>query len=489
VLKPALQLTIGQQLAMTPQLQQAIRLLQLSAQELELEIHTALESNVMLETEDEAGWSEAAAESDSSGASDHEPDAAYDENREIEYMSAGGGRGPWEGAENRELEAVEAAPLREHLAWQLEMSPLGQADLAIGVALVDALDDDGYLNDDPEAIRASLEPEFCVDLDEVEAMLHYVQTLDPVGVGARSLGECLRLQLRQFDAATPALEAAAQLADRHLEDLARGDFARIGQCLRIDAATVEVAAALVRSLNPRPGATLAAAPEDYIVPDVVVSRFDGRWRVDLNPAAAPRLRVNDYYASLLRTEPGLHANEMLRSNLKEARWLVRSLDIRHQTLMKVATALVEHQQAFLEHGEEYMQPLILKDIASEIEAHESTVSRVTTNKYMQTPRGVIPFRYFFSNHLATGDGGQRSVTAIRALIRKLVADEDSARPLSDGKIAEQLHARDIQVARRTVAKYREALGIPPKSVRRQSGRARTHRHSPDPDRLQTREAS
>lgn len=477
MLKPALQVAIGQQLAMTPQLQQAIRLLQLSAQELELEIHTALESNAMLEAEGDPAWGDADTDADSDSDTgsrpaqpvDTEAETGFDETGDIQYMSTGRGRAAPDQTGERELQAVEQNPLREHLLWQLEMGTLGSADLAIGVALIDALDDDGYLTENLEAIRQSLEPDLSVELDEVEAILHHVQMLDPIGVGARDLSECLRLQLQQFDPSTPGLVLARQLPEGHLEALAAGDFAEIGRRLNADSDSVREAAERVRALNPRPGSALAAVPAEYIVPDVVVERHDGRWQVRLNPVVAPRLRVNGYYASLLRTDGGLQDNNMLRTDLREARWLIRSLEMRHQTLLKVATALVERQQAYLERGEEYMRPLILRDIAAEIDVHESTVSRVTANKFMQTPRGVIGFKYFFSTPLTCNNGAQQSATAIRALIKKMIAAEDVGQPLSDGKIVERLGDRDIQVARRTVAKYREALGIPAKATRRRDG--------------------
>lgn len=469
MLKPGLQLSLGQQLAMTPQLQQAIRLLQLSAQELEIEIHSALESNVMLQAHDDPAWDDVGRErsQEASSVAEKGDVRSSSEFEDRQHITAGTKRAAPASMADRELESVEKAPLHSHLLWQLEMSSLSPRDLSIGVALIDALDDDGYFLAEPEDIREALEPDIEVETDEVVAVLHHIQMLDPAGVGARNLTQSLHLQLRQFSQDTPGRELAEELIVNHLDSVAQERLSDIEKQLNVDRETLSRAVALIRSLDPRPGRALAPTANDYIVPDVNVTCRHGEWRVELNSAIAPRIGVNAHYASLLQGHQRLHGNAMLKNDLREARWLIRSLEMRHQTLLKVAKALVKHQQAFLEHGEEYMQPLILRDIAEEIEVHESTVSRVTTSKFMQTPRGVVSFKYFFSNHLVTDDGQRRSVTAIRALIKKIIANEDDTHPLSDGVIADQLHEQDIPVARRTVAKYREALGIPAKSVRRQ----------------------
>lgn len=473
MLKPNLQLALGQQLTMTPQLQQAIRLLQLSSRELELEIRNALEGNMMLEANGDSSWSDDAPEpaGDAAVVDADGAEAVFAVDDEPEYISAAEDQPDMAyGFMATEPEAPDEMPLRDHLLWQLEMAPFSPREQAIGVALIDAIDDHGYLADTPEAIGAALEPDLEVRDGEVTAMLRCVQQFDPAGVGARDLRECLQIQLRQLDPTTPGLMVAKCLISEHLEDVACGDWRELARRLAVDAVALDEAVALVRSLNPRPGGALAAPVADYIVPDVVVGHHHDRWTVHLNPVATPRLRVNNHYVGLLRSEPSLRGNEMLRNDLQEARWLVRSLEMRHQTLLKVAAALVEHQQAYLERGEEFMRPLILKQIADETGVHESTVSRITTNKYMQTPRGVVAFKYFFSSRLATDDGGQRSAIAIRALVKKLVAAEDAARPLSDGEITDRLQEQGIQVARRTVAKYREGLGIPARSARRRKPR-------------------
>jgi RNA polymerase sigma-54 factor len=338
--------------------------------------------------------------------------------------------------------------------------------LAIARAIVDAVSDDGYLTEPLEEIGKTLRPELECATTEIGSVLSRVQALDPPGVGARSVGECIELQLRQLDPGTPGFETALRIARHHLELVAERELSLLRRELRATEEEIACALALVRSCHPRPGATVSAGSAEYVVPDVFVRRTEQGWGVEINPATLPRVRLNQGYASLIGRNAS-HAT--MRAQLQEARWLLKSLEIRHETLMKVARSIVERQAAFLEHGEEYMRPMILKDIAEAVTMHESTISRVTSGKYMHTPRGVFELRYFFSSQVEGADGSGTSSTAIRAKIRKLVRDEDPEAPLSDGRIAELLSAEGIPVARRTVAKYREAMGIAASNERRRTG--------------------
>jgi RNA polymerase sigma-54 factor len=469
MMKPSLQLRIGQQLAMTPQLQQAIRLLQLPTIELQAQVLQALESNVMLEAEEdfEATWSAEAAPreaEDEGGAGD---DPVVEIGDDWTEPSAAESETPWSGTGDRELELPDETgrTLRDHLAWQLELAHLPADALAIGRAIIDAINDDGYLTEPLDAIAEAVAGDVRTDAAGVARVLAVVQQLDPSGVGARTVAECIELQLAQLDASTPGLATARALAHRHLELVAGRDLAALQRELRVSGGELDVALALVRSCHPRPGAAFQAGRTEYVVPDVYARRTPQGWVVELNPSALPRVRVNEGYAGMITRAPD-HA--VLRAQLQEARWLLRSLEIRNDTMLKVARTIVERQQAFLDRGEESMQPMILKDVAEAVGMHESTISRVTTGKYLHTPRGIYEFRFFFSSQVA-GDGGAGvSSTAIRAKIRKLVAQETPGRPLSDQQIVELLAADGVQVARRTVAKYREALGIAPSSERRQA---------------------
>ncbi len=477
MLKPSLQLKLGQQLTMTPQLQQAIRLLQLPALELQAHIRELLETNVMLEPMDDGHE-----ESLDTGTLEHteapEPIEAAETPREsaVEVLDEGWGEHsvgpaetPWSGDDDdRQQEFADSAgqSLQEYLLWQLELAKLEPRRLAIARAIVDAISDDGYLTEPLEEIANTLRPEIHCQAAEVEAALFDVQALDPPGIGARSVGECIELQLRQLDPAIPGFNAAVEIARHHLERIAGRELAVVKRELRASDEELACALALVRSCHPRPGATISAGSAEYVVPDVFVRRTEHGWAVEINSATLPRVRLNQSYASLIGRNAS-HAT--MRAQLQEARWLLKSLEIRHETLIKVARSIVERQTAFLEHGEEHMRPMILKDIAEAIGMHESTISRVTSGKYMHTPRGVFELRYFFSSHVEGADGSGTSSTAIRAKIRKLVKDEDAESPLSDGRIAELLSAEGIPVARRTVAKYREAMGIPPSNERRRAG--------------------
>jgi RNA polymerase sigma-54 factor len=479
MLKPALQLKLGQQLTMTPQLQQAIRLLQLPVLELQAQIREALETNVMLESEDEAGSLETGdtaiepqqfesaqqAETTTTESADREqePDLIDDPDWSDNHV-AGPSEAPWSGDDDfRDFSDSKGETLQEHLTWQLEMSRLDERGMRIGAAIIDAINDDGYVIEPLEEIARNLQPEIVAPVEEVERVLRHVQAMDPAGVGARSVSECIELQLRQLDADTPGRETALTIAAQYLDQVADQQYGLLRRQLRVSDEEMDHALVLVRACQPRPGSSVHSVPAEYIVPDVFVRRTERGWAVDINPASLPRIRVNQSYASLIGRSSD-HA--MLRTQLQEARWLIRSLEIRNDTLLKVARCIVQRQSAFLENGDEYMQPMILKDVAEAVQMHESTISRVTTNKYMHTHRGVFEFRYFFSSHVAASDGTEMSSTAIRAKIRKLVAAEDADKPLSDSRIAEILSQEGVQVARRTVAKYREALGIPPSSERK-----------------------
>ncbi len=470
MMKPSLQLRIGQQLTMTPQLQQAIRLLQLPALELQAQIREALETNVMLEAGDEP-------DADTADAPETEPEAEPEAQAEgaeptVEIgddwpePTATASEAPWSGGDDDRIMGIadeSGQTLIDHLLWQLELAHLDERALMIGRAIVDAINDDGYLTETLEEIAATLAPEVEADAAEIESVLAIVQQFDPSGIGARSVAECVCLQLAQLDPETPGLETARILARDHLELVASQQFAALKRQLHCSAEDLDIALALVRACHPRPGSAIQPSRTEYVVPDVFVRRSAKGWVVDLNPASLPRVRLNHSYAGLI-TRAADHA--VLRTQLQEARWLLRSLEIRNETLLKVARSIVERQAAFFEHGEESMEPMVLKDVAEAVEMHESTVSRVTTGKYMHTPRGLLEFRYFFSSHVSGDGGAEVSSTAIRAKIRKLIAGENAAEPLSDNRIAELLSSDGVQVARRTVAKYREAMGIPSSSDRR-----------------------
>ncbi len=476
MLKPALQLRLGQQLTMTPQLQQAIRLLQLPVLELQAQIREALETNVMLESEDESGSLETgdaieppfeptAAPTQTAEAPEREQEVdTIDDPEWGDSQVTGQSDTPWSGEDHsQDFSDTSGETLQEHLTWQLEMSRLSERDMRIGAAIIDAINDDGYVIEPLDEIARNLQPELMVGMDEVERVLGHVQAMDPAGVGARSVSECIGLQLRQLDPDTPGRDTALLIAQSYLDQVADQQYALLRRQLRVSEDELEHALVLVRACQPRPGSSVHSVPAEYIVPDVFVRRTERGWAVEINPASLPRIRVNQSYAGLIGRSSD-HA--MLRTQLQEARWLIRSLEIRNETLLKVARCIVQRQSAFLENGDEYMQPMILKDVAEAVEMHESTISRVTTNKYMHTHRGVFEFRYFFSSHVAASDGTEMSSTAIRAKIRKLVAAEEPDKPLSDSRIADILSQEGVQVARRTVAKYREALGIPPSSDRK-----------------------
>ncbi len=445
---------------MTPQLQQAIRLLQLPVLDLNAQIQDALEENIMLEMEDLPDVPRTSAETTA------EVETIRAEDSWQASSTAGIADSGWngEGRPISEFADESGQTLREHLLWQLEMENFGPRETLIGEAIIDSINDDGYLTADLDEIAAALDDEAGISPQEIEQTLVKVQGLDPIGIGARSLSECIVLQLRQLDDTTPGLKLAIELADGHLDLIANREYGELRRSLRTSEENLHAAVALVKSCNPKPGLAVSPTAAEYIVPDVFVRKIDNRWQVEISPTGVPRLSVNQQYARLLRGS-GDHA--VLRTQLQEARWLIRSLEIRNETLMKVATCIVSRQTDFLEHGDEAMKPMVLRDIAEEIGMHESTISRVTTNKYMHTPRGVFEFKYFFSSHLASMSGEDQSSTSVRAKIRKLIGAENPAKPLSDNKIASLLAEQGISVARRTVAKYREAMNIAASSERRQ----------------------
>jgi RNA polymerase sigma-54 factor len=460
MLKPSLQLKLGQTLTMTPQLQQAIRLLQLPILDLNAQIQDALEENIMLEMEDLPDVPQTSGET----TAEIETIRAEDswQSRSDQRIQDGGWNG--EGRPITEFADESGQTLREHLLWQLEMEDFTPRQTLIGEAIIDSINDDGYLTVDLEEVAGYLDEDAGVSSEEIEETLAKVQRMDPIGIAARSIPECLVLQLRQLDSTTPGLALAIELAENNLDLVANREYGELRRSLRISEEDLHDALALVKSCNPKPGLAVSPAAAEYVIPDVFVRKVDNRWQVEISAAGIPRLSVNQQYARLLRGS-GDHA--VLRTQLQEARWLIRSLEIRNETLTKVATCIVSRQTDFLEHGDEAMRPMVLRDVAEEIGMHESTISRVTTNKYMHTPRGVFEFKFFFSSHLSSANGEDQSSTSVRAKIRKLVGAENPARPLSDSKIANLLADEGISVARRTVAKYREAMNIASSSERRQ----------------------
>ncbi len=492
-MKQSLQLRLGQSLTMTPQLQQAIKLLQLSTVDLQQEIQEILDSNLMLEQVDESEEQAQAAAADNKNELQAQEGKTTEKEDQAETVaaeasadtipdelpvdsswddvydgstsySAGSDSGQDDQYESRRDQGEN---LYEHLLWQLDLTPFSETDHTIALSLLDSIGEDGYLLAPVDDILLGLQNQGLeIEMDEVEAVLHRIQRFDPVGVAARSVGECLAVQLQQLPPDTAWLKQALQVVDQHLDGLGRRDFTQIMRSLRIKEDELQQVIELIQTLNPRPGAMLAAPPSEYIVPDVLVTRVKGNWRVELNPDTLPRLRINNEYASLIRKVANKGENTTLKNHLQEARWFLKSLLSRNDTLLKVATCIVERQRGFLDYGDEAMRPLVLRDVAEEVGMHESTVSRVTTQKYMHTPRGILEFKYFFSSHVNTADGGECSATAIRAIIRKLIAAESLSKPLSDSKITDVLMDQGIKVARRTVAKYREAMLIASSSERK-----------------------
>ena len=440
-MRQTLALKLGQHLAMTPQMRQAIRLLQLSSLELRGELQELLESSYMLEMDDEPP------------------------------------REDWGGGPVREHEGsgTDALPgpeesLRDQLLWQLDNTRFSDEDRVIGAVIIDSIDERGYLDGSMDELLDALEHlGHRAEPEEVEAVLQRVQRFEPPGVAARSLSECLSRQIEEIAVDAPYRDLAMRIARDHLEVLARHDLAGLRRRLRATREELDGAVTLLRALNPRPGAGAAGPPTEYVTPDLRVFRVGRDWRVELNAGVIPKLRINPVYAGLVRRGDQGTENQSLRQHLSEARWLIKSLGNRADTLFRVARAIVRRQSGFLEQGEEGMQPLVLRDIASELGLHESTVSRVTSRKYMQTPRGVFELKYFFSNQVSTADGRIASVAAIRAHLRRSIVGEEPGRAWSDQRLASDLEQAGFRVARRTVVKYRESMGIPPSNERRRGG--------------------
>jgi RNA polymerase sigma-54 factor len=538
-MKQSLQLKLGQQLTMTPQLQQAIRLLQLSTLDLQSEIQEALDSNPMLEVEEDntpASNGEANSDKDTNSSTDTSSDSSHDntENRDSDPLSTAGdsateasqekpdhsettlGDEDWNDAIPDDLPVdtswddvyQSAAPagtglaapegedsdfesrrgssesLQDHLLWQLNLTPMSELDRAIAMSIIDAVEPNGFLSQSAEEIfeglaeqvnstAAELEADTGIDnsdelleLDEVIAVLHRVQQFDPPGVASQNLSECLMIQLNQCDRATPFLDAAKLIVKDYLPLLGSRDYKQLMRRTKLKEPELRDTIQLIQGLNPRPGEQINSGETEYVVPDVFVSKQEDRWTVNLNPDIAPKIRINNDYASMVKRADSSSDNTFLRDNLQEARWFLKSLQSRNETLLKVSSCIVEKQRGFLDYGAEAMKPLVLHDVAEMVGMHESTISRVTTQKYMHTPQGIFELKYFFSSHVSTDSGGECSSTAIRAIIKKLVAAESPKKPLSDSKIATLLADQGIKVARRTIAKYRESLNIPASNERK-----------------------
>jgi RNA polymerase sigma-54 factor len=479
-MKQSLHLRLGQQLAMTPQLQQAIKLLQMSTLELQQEIQQALESNMMLEINEEESTVQEVEitpekkidNSDlltSQGSQTEIPeelpiDSSWDD--VYEYAMEAGANNTAETVEF-ETQRSKSSTLLDHLLWQLELTTFSERDHAIAMAIIDSINEDGYLISSLEEIFQGLQNQLeDLDFDEVNAVLHRVQNFDPAGVAAIDLKDCLRLQIQQLPGATPYKEEALTLITRYLDLLATHEQSKLMRKLGVTERQLDEVVALIRTLDPKPGARIQELDSEYIIPDVYVVKQNGIWRVNLNPDIAPKLRINPFYSSMIKRADNSRDNTCMKDHLQEARWFIKSLQSRNDTLLRVAQCIVEKQAGFLEHGSIAMKSMVLRDIAEELELHESTISRVTTQKYMHTPNGIVEFKYFFSSHVSTEGGGECSSTAIRAFIKELISNENLAKPLSDSKIAELLKEKGINVARRTIAKYREAMLISSSSQRK-----------------------
>jgi len=508
-MKASLQLKLGQSLTMTPQLQQAIRLLQLSTLDLQQEIQEALDSNPLLEIEEsfesnekiEPAQNEQKQEElstneqydanddynnnsddydnghdsstmdtsqalDQNSVSDDMPtDTTWDD-----YISAGpSAPTPASSSSGPESDFTYQGEttdnLQDHLLWQANLTPFSDTDRTIAFAIIDAIEETGYLTQDCDDILVAMgNPE--VELDEVEAVLKRLQHFDPVGVAARTPSECLAIQLKHLDPKTPWRDEAILLVEQYMEMLALRDYRTLARKTKLKEDQLGNAIQLIQTLNPHPGNTIIREKDEYVIPDVSVKKVKGRWVVELNPDSMPKIRVNEQYAALSKTSKTSGDTQFIRGHLQEAKWFIKSIESRNETLLKVSNCIVMQQRGFFEYGEEAMKPLVLNDVAEAVEMHESTISRVTTQKYMHTPRGIFELKYFFSSHVSTENGGECSSTAIRAIIKKLIAAENTKKPLSDSKIVDLLAEQGIKVARRTIAKYRDSLSIPPSNQRK-----------------------
>ncbi|MBV1912059.1 MAG: RNA polymerase factor sigma-54 [Cycloclasticus sp.] len=479
-MKQSLQLRIGQHLTMTPQLQQAIRLLQLSTLELQQEIQTVLDSNMMLEVPDEEARpnqeeseknSTPSDEKTSEGSQDTLPDElAVDTSwDEIYDLTPTPGINQSTDSTPPDPGSINSAKqtLHDHLVWQMELTNFSDIDRVIATAIIDSIDDNGYLNSTPELIHQHLSQHVDdLDLDEIIAVLHKVQSFDPLGVGAVDLQDCLLIQLKQLPDDTPFLSLAIELVNECMPALGAQDSTKLKRQLGIDDDTLGDVISLIQQLNPRPGSGVEETNTEYVTPDVYVAKVKGTWQVSINGEIATNIRINPYYQTLIKHGDKSADTQTMKNHLQEARWFLKSLQSRNETLMLVSQEIVNRQHEFLEHGAIAMKPMVLRDIAETVEMHESTISRVTTNKYMHTPNGIFELKHFFSSHVSTDSGGECSATAIRAFIKELVNNENPKKPLSDNKIATILGDKGINVARRTIAKYRESISIPPSSQRK-----------------------
>lgn len=490
-MKASLQLKLGQQLTMTPQLQQAIRLLQLSSLELHQEIQQALDANPLLEMDDEQfdiDVKDQEVQDNQDNLEDEQYTADAQDNSNMDASEAVSQESmpdelpmdtTWDEVytaspasgnvvirdDDMPFQGETSEGLYEHLEWQKNLTPFSDNDLAIATAIIEGIDECGYLTQTiDEILEAIGNPD--IELDEVEAVLKRIQHFDPVGVASRDLSECLLIQLMQYPQQTPHLDNAKLLVKDYLELIAGRDFRQLMRKTKLKEDQLREAIYLIQSLNPRPGLQISREKDEYVIPDVSVTKKNGRWVVELNPDSMPKISVNQQYAAMARNTKNQSDSQFIRGHLQEAKWFIKSLESRNDTLLKVANCIVDFQQGFFEFGEEAMKPMVLNDIAEVVEMHESTISRVTTQKYMHTPRGIFELKYFFSSHVGTEDGGECSSTAIRAFIKKLVAAENQKKPLSDSKMASLLAEQGINVARRTIAKYREAMLIPPSNQRK-----------------------
>mgnify|MGYP000738551554 CR=1 FL=1 len=505
-MRPSLQLRIGQQLTMTPQLQQAIKLLQLSTLELQQEIQEVLESNPLLEvnedsptetnensesnnnekleeafstntdnkeqassegneeaspTIDEMTTTEALAQNDI--PEELNIDTTWEESYSAGVSNTGAISSP---AEDFTYQGETSDSIQDHLLWQMELTPFSETDRTVAIAIIEAVDDAGYLTVSCDDILESVGIDG-LELDEVEVVLKRINVFDPIGVAACSIADCLIIQLNQFDINTPYLKESKHIINEHIDLLGNRDYRQLMRKTKLKEDQLREVMRLIQSLNPRPGDAVIKGDDQYVIPDVSVDKKNGRWIVELNPDTAPKLAINQQYAAMTKTTKSSSGDgQFIRSNLQEAKWFIKSLESRNDTLLKVSNCIVQRQQGFLEHGAEAMRPMVLNDIAEAVDMHESTISRVTTQKYMHTPRGIFELKYFFSSHVSTENGGECSSTAIRSLIKKLILAETPAKPLSDSKMADLLAEQGINVARRTIAKYRESLSIPPSNQRK-----------------------
>ena len=502
-MRPTLQLRIGQQLTMTPQFQQAIKLLQLSTLELQQEIQEILESNPLLELDEKiqsestgeqnnleeaftTSTSETSTELPTSDGSEEQPasideictteamekkdipeelniDTTWEESYSAGVSNTGAVSSP---ADDYTYQGETTDSIQDHLLWQMELTPFTDTDKTIAIAIIEAVDDAGYLTVSPEDILESVGTEG-LELDEVEAVLKRINMFDPIGVAARSIPDCLLIQLNQFSVDTPYLKESKLIINEHIDLLGNRDYRQLMRKTKLKEDQLREVMRLIQSLNPRPGDAVIKGDDQYVIPDVTVEKKNGRWVVELNSDTAPKLSINQQYAAMSKTmKSSTNDGQFIRSNLQEAKWFIKSLESRNDTLLKVSNCIVQRQQGFLEHGAEAMRPMVLNDIAEAVDMHESTISRVTTQKYMHTPRGIFELKYFFSSHVSTENGGECSSTAIRSLIKKFILAETPAKPLSDSKMADILAEQGIKVARRTIAKYRESLAIPPSNQRK-----------------------